>query len=268
MNKFKIQDLAPFGHAMMEKSLNPLDYENYIQRIKNFEIEKEEILKTEFKDYTEPKGLSFPLSKDSVVHNDSLSSALTKRISVRKFKKSSCDFAKLSHILRTSAGIKPGSFEQPLIHRFYPSGGGLFTTRIYIDVRNVENMPTGLYFYNPLHDCLNLISDKIQNTEWFKLHNGSQDIETIQNSNFEIIISSKPTSALIKYGEHGWKLILMEIGHLTQNLWLLSVANGLSGYPCTSINQKTAKSFFKESPSSEYFLESLIIGLENSSHSL
>lgn len=262
MNKFKIKDLAPLGLAMMEKSLNPADYEDYIQRTKNFEIEKDEILKTEFKDYTEPKSILFPLTTDSINYNDSLSSALTNRKSVRHFKKSTCEFAKLSQILRMSAGIKPGSFEQPLIHRFYPSGGGLFTTRIYVDIRNVENIPMGLYHYNPLHDCLELISDQIQNTEWFKLHNGSQDMETIQNSNFEIMISSKPSPALLKYGEHGWKLILMEIGHLTQNLWLSCVANGLSGYPCTSINQKTAKSIFNDSASTEFFLESLIIGTE------
>lgn len=267
MNKFKIEDLAPLGFEMMEKSLNPLQYEDYIQRIKNFEIEKDDILKTEFKDFTEPDRVSFPLTKESVDFNDSLSFALIHRKSVRHFKKSVCDFAKLSQILRLSAGIKPGSFEQPLIHRFYPSGGGLFTTRIYVDIRNVENIPIGLYHYNPLDDCLDFISNQIQNSEWFKLHNGSQDTETIQNSNFEIIISSKPAPALLKYGEHGWKLILMEIGHLTQNLWLMCVTHGLSGYPCTSINQKIAKSIFKESTSNELFLESLIIGLENISDS-
>lgn len=258
---FGVIGLAPNGYNfLMSASLGP--HRKFIEdQLQNYALNSKSYIAESRADYESTPQKSIPLATTQVEFNDSLSFALFKRNSVREYVKRETSFDKLSFLLQLSAGIKsPNHQISSLQSRMFPSGGGLYTVRIYIDVRNVAGIPSGVYLFNPFRNSLDLVNAQITNAERFELHNGSENISTVEKSNFEILISTQPKVALQKYGEHAWKIILIEMGHVAQNLWLVGIGCGYSMYPCSSLNLAISEKVLRTSAKAELLLYSLVAG--------
>jgi SagB-type dehydrogenase family enzyme len=140
----------------------------------------------------------------------------------------------------------------------YPSGGSLYPTRIYIDAISVKDLNSGLYLFNPFNETLNLINNQITDKQRLSLRNNSITIDELDKTSFQILITIKPQITVTKYGEHGIKLALIEIGHLAQNIILVATACGLKNYPNSSISLKETKKFLRSDPQGEFLIYSLI----------
>ena len=259
-----IDTFAPHGYDFIKSSYIGLRIDQYTEQRAHFETLLPRIVDLSFDDYKLPPVARVPLVDEEIVFEDSLISSLSKRRSVRGFNGQPCTLGQLSFLLKLAAGAKPGRKGVGRAqNRFFPSGGGLYTTRIYVDIRNVLGVKAGVYHFNPVTNSLDVINLEVSNQDRSRLHNGAQSGGVIGKSCFEILISTKPYVATKKYGDHGWRVILMEIGHLTQNLWLVAVACGLSGYPCSSLHPEIASKILRTISSREFLLQSLIIGFED-----
>lgn len=159
---------------------------------------------------------------------------LEERKSQRLFSKKALSSQKLSALLHYSAGIspnKPAFFER----RFYPSPGGRFSLEVYVLSLNTD-LPKGIYHYYIKNNSLEKLAD-------FR----KKDLRTITNQHWAkeagclIVFTSIFNRNTMKYGDRGYRHILVEAGHLGQNLYLLATALGLGvcaigGYVDDKIN--------------------------------
>ena len=168
-----------------------------------------------FKEYPRFKKYKFKITNLS---NLDFQKLLKQRSSKREFVKRSLSFSEVSNILYWSAGMKKD------FTRFYPSAGGRYPLEVYIVALNVESLEQGIYHFNVKKNFLELILKGNFIEEIFRL-SGNQ--EWVKDCGIVILISAVFGRTKIKYGERGYRYILMEAGHLAQNLYLVSEALNL-----------------------------------------
>lgn len=134
----------------------------------------------------------------------------------------------LCHLLLSSCGlIKLGrSFEDS--RRPYPSAGARYPLEIYTIILNCERMEKGLYHYNVKENCLELLLEKDLSNWLIKVTGGAKWIEDVA---VVFIITGVLDRTSIKYGDRGYRYILLEAGHLGQNMCLLATEMGLGSCP-------------------------------------
>ncbi len=146
------------------------------------------------------------------------------RITDRRFSKTALSFEKLSTFLKYSCGItQPGDTWNS--RRAYPSGGARYTLEAYpLIFKDVEGIPAGAYHYNVKEHALETLAARPFSDE---------DIARlvtypwVQQASALIVITAVFWRAQAKYGERGYRYILLEAGHMGQNMYLVSTALGL-----------------------------------------
>ena len=126
----------------------------------------------------------------------------------------------LSIILHQSYGIIgelpcKGDFQQNL--RSSPSAGGLYPAEIYIAVRKVSGVEPGIYHYNVVNHEIELLIPGDPTGQMYDVCCGQ---EFVHNTSIVIIMSGVLARTKLKYGERGYRYVLIDIGNLGQNIYL------------------------------------------------
>ncbi|MCL4364040.1 SagB/ThcOx family dehydrogenase [Patescibacteria group bacterium] len=172
----------------------------------------------QFKSYPRFKELVLPKPK---IIDPSLKKILIERKSSRNFSRHPLSLEKLSGLLYYSAGLK--TYKEPwLVNRFYPSAGSRYPLEVYLISLNSQ-LPMGLYHYYLKNHSL----EKIQSFDRFKASNYFRP-DWVEKSSVIIIITAVFKRNTIKYGDRGYRHILIEAGHLGQNLYLMASVFKLS----------------------------------------
>lgn len=161
---------------------------------------------------------SLPLIKTS------LSETLFNRKSQREFSGQKISMEKLASLLFFSAGVIPEGKEWNYSRRFYPSAGARYPLEIYISIKNVTNLKNGLYHYNIRQHSLDILWNKGNLNETIANYAGQN---WLSNANAIIMISVVFQRNQIKYSDRGLRYILIDSGHLGQNIYLVGTAIGL-----------------------------------------
>lgn len=151
--------------------------------------------------------------------------ALKNRISTRNFnEKTPLTLEDLSAFLKLSAGSRPDSTDTGDIRRTYPSGGAKFPIELYLVVSNIKDLENGLYHYNVERHAL----EKLINSDFEKAHKRiSSHYVLARNSAVTLLFSMIKSRSMGKYGGFAYKLMLLEAGHISQNVYLSTTALGL-----------------------------------------
>lgn len=175
------------------------------------------------------------LPKPALSTKVSLKEALLKRKSTRIFSNKPLSINTLGALLFYCAGMKNN--KSPFYGRFYPSGGARYPLEVYIVSLNT-GLPKAIYhYYLKNHSLEKLLTfKKINFSKYFinqKLFSRAACI---------IIITAVFKRNTIKYGDRGYRLVLLEAGHLAQNFYLLSTALNvaccaLDGYADNEVNK-------------------------------
>lgn len=148
--------------------------------------------------------------------NNSFYSILADRKSSTKLEvRSRIDYESFSTLLSISYGFVNGQ------HRGVPSAGGMYSIRPYIFVFNVEELQPGIYHYNYINNCIDLITEGDFREE---LINAFYQKDHINECSFLIAHIGDFKPHIEKYGDRGYKLIHMDLGHISQNVYLGSSA--------------------------------------------
>lgn len=112
-----------------------------------------------------------------------------------------------------------------LILRNYPSGGALFPVKLYVFVKNVENLGSGVYYLSPQLKKLYQLSD--EEIDWNRLFPMTlYQFDVFSNSSekicFSVFMIVDFKESFKKYGELAERLAFFEAGHVAQNLQLVS----------------------------------------------
>jgi SagB-type dehydrogenase family enzyme len=149
----------------------------------------------------------------------SLDQAIGRRRSSRGFAACGVEFATLATLLHAAYGQTldntAGMFPRPF--RTVPSAGALYPLEIYFHSVHVQDLDAGLYHYDAARDVVRLIREG----------DGSRFIAeglVQRNLPFEaslmFFVTGIPRRCTFKYRERGYRFMLIEAGHVAQNLSL------------------------------------------------
>ena len=151
---------------------------------------------------------------------------LQNRRSLRKYSSDPVSTSELGFMLWASQGIT--ALAGKYLFRTAPSGGALYPIETYLSIHRVEGIDPGLYHFDPELFMLERLT---------KLSVGEQVAAACLNQKF--IASSAVTFIwtsifhrnLNKYRDRGLRYILLDAGHICQNLLLGAEAVGCGGCP-------------------------------------
>jgi len=156
-----------------------------------------------------------------------LSKAIESRASFREMRGETIALGHLSAILQSGYGVSDRTDTREKCERklrVVPSAGALYPLELYVHVKRVHNLAQGLYHYHPPAHNLRLL----------RMGDFSREIsealiqETIPSAaSFIILITAMFERSVFKYGDRGYRYIMLEAGHVAQNINLASEALGL-----------------------------------------
>ena len=120
-----------------------------------------------------------------------------------------------------------------------PSAGGLHPTEAYLLVRGVDGLEDGAYHYQPDRHCLlphplhGQDSLAAQARSWLAGQYWFADAQVL------LVLASRHARLQWKYREHSkaWRAAILDVGHLSQALYLAGTELGLGTFVTAAINE-------------------------------
>lgn len=150
---------------------------------------------------------------ESNLNKIDLLNVLKERSSTRKFSNEKISYKEISEV------IQNGILERENQKRPYPSGGARYPIETYI-ISNNSELKNGIYHLNHKNKCLEIMSQR--NVDLRSIFNQ----EHIFKSSLIIVFTAVFNRTFMKYYDRGYRYILIEAGHIGQNIELL----------CTGLN--------------------------------
>jgi len=150
------------------------------------------------------------------------------RRSIRHFSGEPLQLEDLSRLLRLGHGITgvlaspDEATRQPV--RAAPSGGAIFPVELFPIVTAVDGVEAGVYHYHPARNVLELVR---RGNQIDALGEATSDPSTFQHAGVTIALAASFGKTSFKYGERGYRFVLLEAGHVAQNLLLAATSAGL-----------------------------------------
>lgn len=141
----------------------------------------------------------------------------------------------LAYILKCGYGLQDGiSEENRKVNRTVPSGGRRYPLEIYIFLfKKIDGCNPGVYHYGVQEHVLESILVAPFSRE--DILSFAPQQEWVQDTNGMICITSVFERMTGKYGSRGYRYILLEAGHVAQNMLLAGTENGINMVPVGGI---------------------------------
>ena len=173
--------------------------------------------------YAQEKGIEIKLPTPERKGTMSVEEAIYQRQSVRNFKKTPLSLEQISQLLWVSGGVTVDGLSGPT--RSYPSAGGIYPLDIYLVAGAVEGLDAGIYLYDWRKHMLKLLKKGDYRT---KLAAAALGQRMVQEAPVSIVVTAMHSKTARRYGERGAvRYVSMDIGHLGQNVHLISESMGL-----------------------------------------
>jgi putative peptide maturation dehydrogenase len=164
--------------------------------------------------------------------------------------------AQLSALLKRVFGahgmqeLAPGAVA---LKKNHPSGGGLHPVEAYLLVQRAEGLAPGLYHYNIEAHALDLLRElSSDEARAFALTTvAGQDY--FADAPVLVVMAARFARSMWKYRNHPkiYRAILLEMGHISQNLYLTATEMGLGAFITAAINEVEIEQAFKLEPMAE-----------------
>jgi SagB-type dehydrogenase family enzyme len=156
----------------------------------------------------------------------SLAQAITTRVSARELTPGPITLQALATLLHYAYGVSRSNVDSifPRPFRVVPSAGALYPLELYFTSSEIEDLPSGLYHYNPAR---NRVEHLQRGTLIGPLSGALVQRELPRQASLIVFITSVFERVTFKYGDRGYRFALLEAGHVAQNLNLVSNALGL-----------------------------------------
>lgn len=161
---------------------------------------------------------------DVLAPPDRLAELLNTRRSERDFEEGQAlTLLQVSSLLKYGTGFQDAesSGEKRRVH---PSGGAKYPLELYLAVRKVSGIKGGLHHYHPSSQSLEFLP--VVNAKNVRSKIASLEPFT-EKAAALVLFSFVKSRSMGKYGGLAYKLALLEAGHISQNIYLLSAAHGI-----------------------------------------
>jgi SagB-type dehydrogenase family enzyme len=143
--------------------------------------------------------------------------------------------------------------------RAYPASGGLYAVQIYPVVLRVEDLAPGIYHYRPVENSLDVVKDDLDRTLFVDAMLPAER-EMVAGVAAMFCLTGRFPRHERKYGEGGYRMLVAETGHISQNLILTAVALGLSARPFGGVFDDLLNRDLGLDGEEEQFLLSVLVG--------
>jgi SagB-type dehydrogenase family enzyme len=151
-------------------------------------------------------------------------SLIESRRSSREYSRQPVSLRDLGILLKYSCGVVQID-ENGIGRRAQPSGGGRFPLEVYVVVSVPgQDLPSGLYHYDVEGHQLDILWKREFSADDMKAF-FSQD--WMERASFVVFITAAFGRTQAKYGERGYRYVLLEAGHVGQNMYLAAQALGI-----------------------------------------
>lgn len=157
----------------------------------------------------------------------SLAAVLQARASARSYAPTPIGLADLGDLLYWGYGLL-GTVTQGRIElgrRPVPSGGGMYALELYVILRQGDGADAGIYHYQPIGHGLETVRDAVPPRDFSDYLFMGQPYVT--EAAATVIVTAEFNRSLKKYGDRGYRYVLIEAGHIGQNLCLVAASFGL-----------------------------------------
>ena len=164
-----------------------------------------------------------------------LSSAIEARKSRRQYTKEGISLLQLSFLLWSTQGIKE-VVDSGHAYRTVPSAGARHALETYLAVLNVDSVSTGFYRYLPINNSI--IVERLDNSAGQQINRASFYQDWMAAASVIFIWAADPYRMEWRYGSAAHRVILIDVGHVCQNLYLACEAAGLATCAVAAYDQE------------------------------
>lgn len=149
-----------------------------------------------------------------------LEEAIRRRRSIREYTGEPITLEELTRLLYHAVGITgPRDYK-----RSAPSAGGLTPIEVYPVVNEVEGLERGLYHYDPRGGRLHVLRRADLRDQIVK---ACLEQEFLALASVVFVLTAVHRRTVWKYGERGYRYVLLDGGHVAQNIQLEATSLGL-----------------------------------------
>ncbi len=177
-----------------------------------------------FKRY--PHAVKIPLPRTWTLDEEQLTPLLQNRRSLRKYKTDPLSLEHLAYMLWASQGItgQAGRY----LFRATPSAGALYPVETYISVHSIQGLDAGLYHFDVEHFSLDRLTNE---NKADNVARACLDQKFMAQAAVVFLWTGVFRRAMSKYGDRGMRYILLDAGHICQNVMIAAEAVGCGGCP-------------------------------------
>jgi SagB-type dehydrogenase family enzyme len=224
---------------------------------RNTQLGEEQSYEVRFK---EMPGIGDPIPLSGIEDGGAFLDLIGRRSSCREFAVGKLALDALAELLAGTQGLTrtvtfPDGFETRT--RPVPSAGGLYPLELYLVLQRVETLADGLYHYNVRDHALEPLRAGFDSSA---LAEAVLAAPLLENANVLVFMTAVFERTLHKYGNRGYRYILLEAGHAAQNLCLLATERGLATLCVGAFIDNAVNAFLELDPRTELPLYCVGVG--------
>jgi SagB-type dehydrogenase family enzyme len=143
--------------------------------------------------------------------------------------------------------------------RAYPSSGALYSVEIYPVVFRVDGLNPGVYHYRAVEHELEIVRPDVDPRAIAGAALPAER-EMVAGAAVMVCLTGCFRRHERKYGEGGYRMMVAEAGHISQNLTLAATALGLSARPFGGVFEDLLNSDLGLNTAEEQFLLAVLVG--------
>lgn len=205
--------------------------------------------------------IDLPRDFENLGMEDNLVQLLLKRKSSRVYTQEDMSLLQLSFLLWGTQGVKDIRGKSYATLRTVPAGGARHPFETYLLVRQVEGLVPGMYHYLPMTHQLELLS--AQEDPQALLDFAEESLcgqRWAAKANVVFYWSFVPYRSEWRYGIFAHKLIMADMGHVGENLYLACAALGLGTCGIGAYDQALCDKAFRLDGEEEYTVYTQTVG--------
>jgi SagB-type dehydrogenase family enzyme len=175
--------------------------------------------------------------------------AIARRESRRRFLPAPLTLAELAFLLWSTQGVRERIHEAAVL-RTVPSAGCRHPFETYLAALNVETLSPGIYRYLPLEHCL--VQERAPDHLPERLTAAARGQRFAGEAAVTFIWSAIPARTEWRYAEASYKVIVLDAGHVCQNLYLACEAIGAGTCAIAAYDQELADDLIGADGSEEF----------------
>lgn len=194
--------------------------------------------------------IDLPDPEEFLLKDVNFTDLLKNRQSWRKFTQDALSLGELSYLLFATQGLLAEVGDGYASRRTVPSAGARHPYETYLAVNRVEGLQPGTYRYLPFSHQLLLLEETDQLPGLLTEANLGQKF--VGNAALTFAWSCIPYRAEWRYMDHAHKNMLLDAGHICQNLYLAVTALGLGTCAVGAYDQAAMDAIFELDGADEY----------------